>query len=102
MIEKNHVKINGWAAIKDQNSENTKIEIVLLSKDKKYVLESDMIIRHDVTSSFKNLHNYDFSGFTLKFKKEMLPSGNYKIGVIITDNKNKKACFKLFDKTVSY
>lgn len=102
VIEKNHVKINGWAAIKDQNSENTKIEIVLLSKDKKYVLESDMIIRHDVTSSFKNLHNYDFSGFTLKFKKKTLPSGNYKIGVIITDNKNKKACFKLFDKTVSY
>lgn len=101
LIENNNVKINGWAAIKDQNSENTKIEIVLLSNDKKYVLESDMLIRHDVTSSFKDTHNYDFSGFTVKFKKKSLPFGTYKIGVIITENKSGKSFFKQFDKTFS-
>jgi hypothetical protein len=96
-LKGNYIKINGWAALENHNSENKKISIVLISEKRKYIFQTDMVIRNDVTAARSNKFNYNFSGFSLKAKKN-LEKGRYKIGVIITDNQTNKSFFKDLNK----
>ena len=81
--KKGVVKINGWAAIKNQNSNNKSLKLILSNTSKKLELETDLILRNDVTMANKNKFNYDFSGFELVFKDKDIPKGNYNIGILI-------------------
>ena len=92
--------LNGWAAINNQNSTGKTIKIVLINNKLRYELETDMVIRKDVSAGNKNKHNYDFSGFELKFKEKDIPRGLYKVGVVIKDEKTGIGYFSSLDKNL--
>lgn len=95
------IQMNGWAALEKRNTKNCKIKIVLLSKSKKYLFDTNLIIRNDVTLANENKFNYDYSGFELKFLTKDLPKGEYNVGVIIEDNNEKKSYYKQFEKKLT-
>lgn len=96
------LKFSGWATIKDEDSRNSKIQLILINGKKYYNFETDTVIRDDVTKSYQNKSNYDNSGFTLKIKKNTLLKGVYKLGILVTNSKSKSAYFKMYEKTVVF
>jgi hypothetical protein len=100
-IKKGVVKMNGWAAIKNKSSESKTLKIILINKNK-YELETDMIIRNDVTSSNENKFNYSYSGFELQFKQKNIPKGSYKIGILIKDETTGLTYYSDLDKFLNF
>jgi hypothetical protein len=100
--KKGIVKINGWAAVKNQNSNNKTLKLILSNSTKKLELETDLILRNDVTMANNNKFNYDFSGFELVFKEKDIPKGDYNIGILIFDNKTKVSIFKNLEKNIKF
>lgn len=95
------VRISGWAALENMNSNNNKIKIAFQSNSKIYVFNTELVMRNDVTTSHKNKFNYDYSGFKFKFLIKDLPKGTYKIGVIIENNDAGKEYYQQFEKTMT-
>jgi hypothetical protein len=95
------IKMSGWAALEKKNSKNCKIKIVLLSKSKMYLYETNLVTRNDVTLANENKYNYDYSGFEFKFLTKELPKGEYSIGVIIEENNEKSSHYKQFEKKLT-
>jgi hypothetical protein len=100
-VIKDQIVISGWAAIENNDSRKKRINLVLIKSNEKYVFETDLVIRNDVTVVNKNKFNYDNSGFKLKIKKNILKEGDYKIGLLITDLETKTENFQLLDKFIS-
>jgi hypothetical protein len=91
----NNYIIEGWAGLKNENSDKNIINVLLISSEK-YLLDVNYFKRPDVTTSFKitNNKNYDDSGFKAIFKKQNIKTGVYKIAIVITDvNGSKKMIF---------
>lgn len=102
-VEKNKqdVYFSGWAIIKDIDSEEYSISIVLVNdKDKKhqFSIETNSILRNDVTISFENKKNYDKSGYTAKIKSNSIKSGTYTLGVLIKTPQQTE--LKMYDKKI--
>lgn len=85
----NELKIMGWAAIKDKESKNSDIGILLRSDSKTYNFKTDKVKRKDVSEFYKN-SNYDDTGFSLNKSNldTILEKGKYTIGLYITDKDN--------------
>ena len=92
--------IEGWAGLKNKNSSQNTIKIVLLG-DENYQFDVNYFKRPDVTASYSKTSkiNYDDSGFNLIFKKQNILNGKYQIGVLIIDNNKKQQLIKS-DKTI--
>jgi len=100
-VDKKIIRINGWAALKAQSSKNKTIKLVLYNQNNKYEFDTDLIIRKDVTEAFKRQQDYENSGFELKIKREDLPKGEYKIGVLIIDANSNKSGFRDLNKIIN-
>jgi hypothetical protein len=92
--EKESFKIRGWAAIRDQNANDSKIRVVLIGSKDKFSISSEKQTRNDVTIYNKFKYNYDDSGFIVDIKKTDIPAGNYNIAIIIKNSHNREFVFK--------
>lgn len=92
------VKINGWSAVKKQDSKNSTIYCVLKSKDKMYIFDTfHLYKRPDVTAYFKI--DRDDSGFNAIIPVDKLEKGEYQIGILI--KKDNVTHFQYFGRTLS-
>lgn len=98
---KNQLRIVGWAAIKDKDSKNDDINILLKSDSKTYKFSTDKIKRKDVSEYYSNRY-YDDTGFSLGLSDldNILEKGKYKIGICIRDNDNNGNFIMYTDKEV--
>lgn len=92
--------INGWAGFENEDSKNTNIKIAISNNRNIYELETQKVIRKDVTSYYKNKYNYDQTGYKSKNKLGFFPKGKYKIAVIVTKPNNQINYFNS-DKEIS-
>jgi hypothetical protein len=92
------VIINGWSAVKMQDSKNTAIYCVLKSKDKIYIFDTFRLYkRPDVTTYFKI--DRDDSGFNAIIPVDKLEKGEYQIGILL--KKDNVDHFQYFSRTLS-
>lgn len=83
--ENNTLNIRGWAFIKNNLSKN--IHVALISKQKQYILDTQSVIRNDVTLTLNDNENHDNSGYEVAgFSTSMLSSGKYKVALIFDEN----------------
>lgn len=94
------LQIKGWAAFKEFESKDSKIEILFIKGKEYYISETILNSRKDVTDFLKNGINYDDSGFEAKINTKPLTIGNYDIGIKITNTKNNKVSYILSDKKI--
>lgn len=94
------LQIKGWAAFKEFESKDSKIEILFIKGKEYYISETILNSRKDVTDFLKNGINYDDSGFEAKINTKPLTVGNYDIGIKITNTKNNKVSYILSDKKI--
>jgi uncharacterized membrane protein len=90
---------SGWAFIPKENSANSTIIIILESDIIMYAIPTVNVQRKDVTSYFNQNMNYDNSGFYSKIDKQKLKKGIYKVGFLISNDKNRQF-FKQTEKTI--
>lgn len=96
----NLLTVSGWAYFENQSASDSKIELVLIKNNKAIVVPSQKVNRPDVTSYFKSSFDLSNSGFTASFNLENLPKGEYKLGILINNNKSKKAGLNLTNKII--
>lgn len=97
----NIIKTSGWAYFEGQDAKENTIDIVLINENGKATkIPSEKVSRPDVTSYFKSSFDVSNSGFSVVYNIEDLPSGNYKLGVIIENKLTKKLGLNLTDKTI--
>jgi hypothetical protein len=98
-MDQNMISINGWAFIVNKSSVDSNIKIILEGENINYSINVFNINRPDVTSHFNQNINFDNSGFKLVIKKEKFNKGNYKIGILIT-NENENSYFMSTNKKI--
>lgn len=96
-----YIKISGWSFVKNKNSNNSKIFILLKRGQQILKIPTDTFLRDDVNKYFKSNYNYSFSGFTTKFKNS-LPNGKYMVGILIIDSKENKKNITFTDKIIEF
>jgi hypothetical protein len=75
----------GWAFIEGEDSENSKLYIVLKSPGQTYIFNTHVEKRPDVTRYFKELNlNLDYSGFMALIPARKIANGEYTVGIYIT------------------
>ena len=90
--EKDFIKISGWAAYKNQGSENCTTELVLKNGNDIFLADTYIRVRPDVTTHFNGKYKLDNSGFVARVKKSSIPKGKYQVGLLIKDaGRNKQA-----------
>jgi hypothetical protein len=90
--------INGWSAVKKQDSKNSTIYCILKSKDKIYIFDTfHLYKRPDVTAYFKI--DRDDSGFNAIIPVDKLEKGEYQIGILI--KKDNVTHFQYVGRTLS-
>jgi arylsulfatase A-like enzyme len=89
VVEKDFVKIQGWAFIKGKNSLKSRIYVLLKSKNETIVFDTFLRARSDVAVHFSN-ENLEDSGFITIIQKELLKKGEYQVGIYI-EKQNLKA-----------
>jgi hypothetical protein len=74
-----------WAFIKGEDSENSKVYIVLKSASQTYIFDTHAEERPDVTRHFQELGlNLDYSGFMTLIPARKIDNGEYTVGIYIT------------------
>ena len=80
------ITVNGWAAIKNEDSVNASKYLVLQSQGKTYIFDTfSLWKRPDVTKVYKI--NRDDSGFNAFIPKDKMERGEYRLGLIIKKGK---------------
>ena len=92
---------SGWAYFDEQDATESKIDLVLIKDGFATKIPSQKVNRPDVTSYFKSSFNLSNSGFTASFNLKDLPSGNYRLGILIVDKKTNKSGLNLTDKIIN-
>lgn len=92
--------VEGWAFLKNINSKNTKIQIILLNGLKGEILQSLEVLRPDVTSYFKLNYNADFSGFKSENILQNMENGEYKLGIWMVNKEDNSEALIITDKIV--
>jgi hypothetical protein len=99
-INNDIVTASGWAYLPDQDNDNCKISLVLTEGEKKYMIETEAVLRPDIASYFKSNYRLDNAGFTVKFRKGSLPTGKYQIGIMIRDLKTRREGIVFPDRSI--
>ena len=79
--------IQGWAYIKNQNTKNSSIYLVLNNETARYVLTTRSMKRPDLTNGSNPELNLDNSGFEANIPKVLIDNNYYQLGILI-ENKN--------------
>jgi len=79
---KDDLVINGWGYLENIDATNTEIITVLLKGNEILELDTDMIIRPDITETVNHDLNLDNSGFNTNVELEKISKGKYEIGII--------------------
>ena len=99
---KETINIVGWAYLENIESQNSNLELILISNGKAYLLPKQKMKRDDVTTYFKSQKDLSNSGFESKTYLKKVPPGKYQLGIIINNlNENKKGLVitdKIFEK----
>lgn len=75
----------GWAFIKGEDSEDSKVYVVLKSASQTYIFDTHVEERPDVTRHFEELNlNLDYSGFMALIPARKIANGEYTVGIYIT------------------
>lgn len=87
---KNMILIEGWAFEKFQKSQDTDVYVVLKSGDNEYVYKIGKFSRQrsDVAEAF-DLDD-DMTGFAALIAREIISNGNYRLGLVFSDGKEKR------------
>jgi len=91
--------IDGWAFIKNVQIDNTKKYILLKNKNNKYLIETKMIYRPDVTEHFK-AKDLIKSGFQAYIYPKNLLSGEYEINIFLEDHNKQQYLINTQNKIV--
>lgn len=83
------IEIGGWAIIRNQDSDDNEISVVLSKGENKYSCSTAITLRPDVNKAFNNKFNYEKSGFSVKIDSHNLESGDYKIYLIVKNRKSR-------------
>lgn len=75
--------IAGWAAIRGVPSRRNTIHVVLRSEKELHVFATINVTRHDVAAAEKS-EQWLHSGFRFVQRRELLPSGEYQLGFLVT------------------
>nr|WP_322623341.1 glycosyltransferase family 39 protein [uncultured Flavobacterium sp.] len=94
-------EISGWAFLKDQSAEHSKISIAVISDTEEIVFPAENEYRPDVTSYFKSPYDLSNSGFKITLDKKKIKPGSYKIGIYIFNEFTKKDGLSIIDKTIT-
>lgn len=97
-LVENNLKLSGWSFLKNINSDNNHIYIVLLGENKEVSYITNAINRPDITTFINDGNNYDKSGFELNTNLNKLSGGTYKLAILIT-NKTEEGLF-ITDKQI--
>ena len=78
------VEMRGWAFIEGEDSENSKVYIVLRSPSQTRIFDTQVEERPDVTRYFQELGvNLDYSGFRTLIPTRNIADGEYIVGIYI-------------------
>lgn len=95
------LRIKGWSYLNNgSDSEKIKKYIVLASSENKFVFGTNQVIRKDVSTFFNN-DKLDFSGFSSFIDLSDIPSGNYKVGIVL-ENDLKEYFYASSDQVINY
>ena len=92
--------VEGWAFLKNVNSKNTKIHLILLNGLKGEIVQSLGVLRPDVTSYFKLDYNADFSGFKSETIIQSNKNGEFKLGIWLVNKEANSEALIVTDKVV--
>ena len=96
--KENMFVISGWAYVKGIESKTNRVELFLINDTNQINVQSEQIIRKDITSFFKDDNvNYDMSGFEAKINLSKIPKGDYKLGIYIANVNEKIEEIKVSD-----
>ena len=101
-ITNNMIKISGWAYFDQQAATNSVIDIVLLKEGEKIAerLQTQKVIRTDVTSYFKSDFDLSNSGFVVASSILNLIPGKYHLAIYLFNKETKKEGLVVTDKIV--
>ena len=98
-ISDNEIAIGGWSVFEDAHSDYNEIKVVLMLKEHKFAIATQIVLRPDVTASYNNKFRYDKAGFNVKLDKSALEKGEYKVGILLRNAKTGRESFMETDKT---
>lgn len=84
---KDSLKVSGWTFLKNINSENSTIYVVLFHQTKAFHFLTKKITRPDITAVENDGFDYHHSGFESNIPTKGVESGKYTLGIVI---KNKE------------
>jgi len=84
------IHVEGWAFIKNQDADESRISIVLKNETDIYTALADQVLRPDVAPYFKSPYRLENAGFTIKILKSYIRKGRYQLGILINDNRRGK------------
>lgn len=100
-FQDNIITTSGWAFFGDQTSDQTDIKLILIKDIKNTkILQTQKVIRKDISEYFKSSFDYSNSGFTSSTHLESFQKGYYKLGVYLINKTSKKEGLILTDKFV--
>ena len=91
-FSQNHLEVKGWSFLKDLDSKNTKIKLMLLNDKTGYFIESTRKRRPDVTKFYKLKYDANNSGFTIDTSLNYIPKGTYQLGIWL-ENEDEKGLY---------
>lgn len=95
------VEIKGWAFIKNQDSQNNEIHIVLKSNKNEYTFPAEMHPREDLSAYFKTGFNLSNSGFQISIPKKEIAKGKYQVGLKIKHTTDSKEALLMTDQSIT-
>jgi mannosyltransferase len=96
----NIVNASGWAYFDQQESINTNIDIILIKERQAFKLQTQKVVRQDVTDAVKSGLDLNNCGFNSKLNIADLKPGKYRLAIRLYDSKTKKDGLVLTDKIV--
>lgn len=75
--------INGWALVADVRSSDARIYTLLEDRGWAYRIPSFPVKRSDVSQVAGTAFGYDWSGFESFFAAYDIPTGNYRVGILV-------------------
>lgn len=97
-IKTNQIDILGWAYIENQDAVFSNIQLIFIYNQKATRIKTHQVIRQDISNSIGYKFNLDNSGYSAIVFTDEFPLGEYRLGILITNQKTKKEGLVLTDK----